>query len=46
MTEDIKAIEGMLDGRSSPVYNGGIFFPVMDKPTHQFHKWVDSNLIV
>ena len=46
MTEDIKAIEGMQDGRSSPVYNGGNFSPVMDKPTHQFHKWVASNLVV
>ena len=45
MTEDIKAIEGMQEGRNSPVYNGGNFSPVMDNPTHQFHKWVASNLI-
>jgi len=45
MSEDIKAIEGMQEGRHSPVYNGGNFSPVMDKPTHQFHKWVASNLI-
>ena len=45
MIEDIKAIEGMQDGRSSPVYNGGNFSPVMDQPTHQFHKWVAESLI-
>ena len=45
MSEDIKAIEGMQEGRSSPVYNGGNFSPVMDNPTHQFHKWVAGNLI-
>ena len=45
MSEDIKAIEGMQEGRSSPSYNGGNFSPVMDNPTHQFHKWVADNLI-
>ena len=45
MLEDINAIEGMQDGRSSPAYNGGNFSPVMDQPTHQFHKWVANNLI-
>ena len=45
MLEDIKAIEGMQEGRNSPVYNGGNFSPVMDQPTHQFHKWVAGNLI-
>jgi choline monooxygenase len=45
MLEDIKAIEGMQEGRNSPVYNGGNFSPVMDQPTHQFHKWVAENLI-
>ena len=45
MLEDIKAIEGMQEGRNSPVYNGGNFSPVMDNPTHQFHKWVANNLI-
>ena len=44
MSEDIKAIEGMQEGRSSPSYNGGNFSPVMDNPTHQFHKWVADNL--
>ena len=45
MSEDIKAIEGMQEGRSSPVYNGGNFSPVMDQPTHQFHKWVANSLL-
>ena len=45
MSEDIKAIEGMQEGRSSPSYNGGNFSPIMDNTTHQFHKWVAGNLI-
>jgi len=45
MAEDVKAIEGMQEGRNSPVYNGGNFSPVMDQPTHQFHKWVASSLL-
>ena len=45
MLEDIIAIEGMQEGRNSPVYNGGKFSSVMDKPTHQFHKWVVNSLI-
>ena len=45
MFEDISAIEGMQDGRNSPFYNGGNFSPIMDLPTHQFHKWVANNLI-
>ena len=45
MLEDISAIEGMQEGRGSPIYNGGNFSPVMDQPTHQFHKWIAQNLI-
>ena len=45
MLEDINAVEGMQEGRNSHVYNGGIFSPIMDQPTHQFHKWVAQNLI-
>ena len=44
-SEDISIIEGMQEGRNSPVYNGGNFSPVMDNPTHHFHKWVASSLI-
>ena len=45
MLEDVRAIEGMQEGRNSPVYNGGNFSPVMDQPTHQFHKWVANSLM-
>ena len=45
MLEDINAIEGMQEGRNSPAYNGGNFSPVMDQPTHQFHKWIANSLI-
>jgi len=45
MLEDISAIEGMQEGRNSPVYNGGNFSPIMDQPTHQFHKWVSNTLM-
>jgi len=44
MNEDVTAIEGMQNGRSSPAYNGGNFSPVMDTPTLMFHKWVATNL--
>ena len=45
MLEDVDAVEGMQEGRSSPIYNGGNFSPIMDQPTHQFHKWIASNLM-
>tara|TARA_B100000686_G_scaffold54158_1_gene58351 strand:- start:370 stop:1566 length:1197 start_codon:yes stop_codon:yes gene_type:complete len=44
-SEDLNIIEGMQEGRNSPAYNGGNFSPVMDNSTHQFHKWVATNLI-
>jgi len=43
-SEDVNIIEGMQAGRNSPSYNGGNFSPVMDTPTHKFHKWVATNL--
>ena len=43
--EDVDIIQGMQTGRNSPSYNGGNFSPVMDNPTHHFHKWVVQNLI-
>jgi len=43
--EDVDIIQGMQTGRNSPSYNGGNFSPVMDNPTHHFHKWVAQNLI-
>jgi len=44
-TEDLNIIQGMQEGRNSPSYNGGNFSPIMDNPTHHFHKWVAKNLI-
>ncbi len=44
-SEDLNIIEGMQEGRNSPIYNGGNFSPVMDNPTHHFHKWVVENII-
>ena len=44
-SDDLDIIEGMQEGRNSPVYNGCNFSPVMDNPTHHFHKWVATNLV-
>ena len=44
-SEDVNIIEGMQEGRNSPSYNGGNFSPIMDNPTHHFHKWVVTNVI-
>ena len=43
-SEDLGIIEGMQEGRNSPSYNGGNFSPIMDNPTHHFHKWVVENV--
>jgi len=43
-SEDLNIIEGMQEGRNSPVFNGGNFSPVMDNPTHHFNKWIATNL--
>ena len=39
-SEDIFAVEGMQQGRQSPGFQGGVFSPVLDGPTHHFHQWV------
>ena len=44
-SEDVGIIEGMQEGRNSPAYNGGNFSPIMDNPTHHFHKWVVTNIV-
>ena len=44
-SEDVSIIEGLQEGRNSPSYNGGNFSPIMDNPTHHFHKWVATNLV-
>ncbi len=38
--EDIFAVEGMQNGRKSPAFEGGVFSPILDDPTHHFHCWV------
>jgi choline monooxygenase len=43
--EDVFAVEGMQQGRASPGYQGGVFSPVMDAPTHHFHRWVAARLL-
>ncbi len=43
--EDIGVVEGMQKGRSSPAFRGGVFSPVMDEPTHSFHRWVAQRLL-
>lgn len=43
--EDVGVVEGMQAGRVSPGFQGGVFSPVLDNPTHYFHKWVADKLI-
>jgi choline monooxygenase len=43
-SEDQWAVEGMQRGRSSPAFQGGVFSPVVDRPTHHFHRWVARSL--
>ena len=43
-SEDLMIIEGMQEGRNSPIYNGGNFSPVLDNPTHHFNKWIATSL--
>lgn len=42
--EDIFVVEGMQRGRHGVAFDGGKFSPVMDGPTHCFHKWAASQL--
>lgn len=41
--EDVFAVEGMQNGRKSPGFQGGVFSPVLDGPTHHFHNWVANH---
>ena len=43
--EDIFVVEGMYKGRYGPKFDGGKFSPVMDGPTHTFHKWVADQFL-
>ena len=38
--EDVGVVEGMQRGRHGRMFDGGRFSPVMDAPTHAFHRWV------
>ena len=42
--EDVGVIEGMQRGRRSPAFEGGVFTPLMDKPSHHFAKWIAEKL--
>lgn len=43
--EDIDVVQGMQKGRHGPLFDGGKFSPVMDGPTHIFHKWVARKIL-
>ena len=43
-SEDVGVVEGMQRGRASPAFDGGVFSPVMETPTHCFHRWVASTM--
>ena len=43
-SEDISVVEGMQRGRASPAFDGGLFTPLMDLPTHHFHQWFLSRM--
>jgi len=42
--EDVFVVEGMQRGRFAPQFDGGKFSPVMDSPTHCFHRWVAERM--
>ncbi|WP_175946300.1 aromatic ring-hydroxylating dioxygenase subunit alpha [Caballeronia sp. BCC1704] len=44
-SEDIGAVEGMQAGRQSPGFQGGVFSPEMDAPTHYFHQWMARKVL-
>ncbi|MGY9072796.1 MAG: aromatic ring-hydroxylating oxygenase subunit alpha [Acidimicrobiales bacterium] len=37
--EDLRVVAGMQRGRSSPGYDGGVFAPKREVPTHYFSQW-------
>jgi choline monooxygenase len=38
--EDLGVVQEMQRGRASPAFEGGVFTPVLEPPTHCFHKWM------
>jgi choline monooxygenase len=43
--EDRNVVENMQKGRASPGFDGGLFSPAMDAPTHAFHKWIAAAIL-
>ncbi|MBL8710477.1 MAG: aromatic ring-hydroxylating dioxygenase subunit alpha [Rhodospirillaceae bacterium] len=43
--EDVDVVQRMQRGRHSPGYDGGVFSPAMDGPTHCFHRWLAKRLL-
>lgn len=44
LEEDLFVVEGMQKGRHGPYFDGGKFSPVMDSPTHVFHRWAAAQV--
>ncbi len=42
--EDQDIVERLQRGRASPAFQGGVFSPAMDRPTHCFHIWAARGL--
>ena len=42
--EDVTLLEGLQAGRASPAYDGGLFSPQWEEPTHQFAQLVLETL--
>lgn len=43
--EDREAVEGMQRGRASPGFDGGVFSPMLDVATHNFHSWIAKAML-
>ncbi len=43
-SEDVNVVEEMQRGRASPAFQGGVFTPVFEAPTHCFHRWMAKAL--
>jgi choline monooxygenase len=44
--EDIGVVEGMQRGRQSSAFKGGIFTPIMDRPSQHFSQWIANRLAI
>ncbi len=38
--EDVSVVHEMQCGRASPAFHGGVLTPVLEPPTHCFHRWM------